>query len=68
MAIVGLAAGIIGGWLFLRTASGAIACTQQAFQVCSQGFVLLTGTQLMGGVIAVAGVVFAVIAGVFALR
>jgi hypothetical protein len=68
LTVVGLAAGIIGGWLFLRTAHAAAACSHQAFQVCSQGFVLLTSTQLSGGAIAVAGILFVVVASVLALR
>jgi hypothetical protein len=68
LAAVGLAAGITGGWLFLRTAHGAAACSHHAIQVCSQGFVLLTGAQLTGGAIAVAGIVFVVVASVLALR
>jgi hypothetical protein len=56
LAIAGLAAIIIGGWLFLHIAPGGAACTPKAIEVCSQGFVLLTGTQLAGGAIAVAGI------------
>lgn len=68
LTIVGLAAVVIGGWLFLHIAHGAAACSQQAFEVCSQGFVLLTGTQLAGGAIAVAGMGALVMAIVLALR
>jgi hypothetical protein len=68
LAIAGLAAVIIGGWLFLRIAHGAAACSHQAIEVCSQGFVLLTGTQLAGGAIAVAGIGCVVMAIVLALR
>ena len=68
LAIVGVAAAAIGGWLFLRVAHGAAACSHQAIEVCSQGFVLLTGTQLAGGAIALAGISFVVIAIVLALR
>src|SRR6266566_3393331 len=56
LAIAGLAAVIVGGLLFLRIAHGAAVCSHQAIQVCSQGYVLLTGTQLAGGAIAVAGI------------
>jgi hypothetical protein len=66
LAIAGLAAIIIGGGLFLHIAHGA--CTHQAIEVCSQGFVLLTGTQLAGGAIAVAGIGSVVVAIVLALR
>jgi hypothetical protein len=68
LTIAGLAAILIGGWLFLRIAHGAAVCAHQAFQVCSQGYVLLTGTQLAGGAIAVAGMVSVIIAIVLALR
>jgi hypothetical protein len=68
LTIAGLAAVAFGGWLFLHIAHGAAVCTHQAIQVCSQGFVLLTGTQLAGGAIAVAGMTALVIAIVLALR
>ena len=68
MGIAGLAAVIIGGWLFLRIAHGAAACSRQAIEVCSQGFVLLAGVQLAGGAIAVAGISCVVMAIVLALR
>ena len=66
LAIAGLAAVIIGGWLFLHIAHGA--CSRQTIEVCSQGFVLLTGAQLAGGAIAVAGIGSVVMAIVLALR
>jgi hypothetical protein len=66
LAIAGLAAVIIGGWLFLHIAHGA--CSHQTIEVCSQGFVLLTGVQLAGGAIAVAGIGSVVMAIVLALR
>jgi hypothetical protein len=68
LAIAGLAAIIIGGWLFLHIAPGGAACTPKAVELCSQGFVLLTGTQLAGGAIAVAGIGALVIAIVLAVR
>jgi hypothetical protein len=68
LAIAGLAAVLIGGWLFLHIAHGAAACSHQAIEVCSQGFVLLTSTQLAGGAIAVAGIGSVVIAAVLAVR
>ena len=68
LGIAGLAAVIIGGWLFLRIAHGAAACSHQAIEVCSQGFVLLTGAQLAGGALAVAGIGCVVMAVVLALR
>ena len=68
LTIGGLAAVVIGGVLFLRIAHGAAACSHQAIEICSQGFVLLTGTQLVGGAIAVAGVSSLVLAIVVAVR
>lgn len=68
LTIAGLAALVIGGWLFLHIAHGAALCSHQAIEICSQGFVLLTGSQLAGGAIALAGLVSIVIAAVLALR
>ena len=68
LTIGGLAAVVIGGVLFLRIAHGAAVCSQHAIQICSQGFVLLTGAQLAGGAIAMAGITALVIAIVLALR
>jgi hypothetical protein len=68
LAIAGLVAVIFGGLLFLHIAHGAAVCSQQAFEVCSQGFVLLTGTQLAGGAIAIAGIGSLVVAIILALR
>ena len=68
LTIAGLAAVALGGSLFLHIAPGAAVCTHRAIEVCSQGFVLLTGTQLAGGAVAVAGMSALVIAIVLALR
>jgi len=68
VAIAGVAAFAIGGWLFLSIASGGAACSPNAMEICYQGFVLLTGTQLAGGAIAVAGAGVLVIAVVRAAR
>ena len=68
LTIGGLAAVVIGGVLFLRIAHGAAVCSTHAIQICSQGFVLLTGAQLAGGAIAIAGITALVIAIVLALR
>ena len=68
LTIAGLAAVIIGGSLFLRIAHGAAVCSPHAIEVCSQGFVLLTGAQLAGGAIAAAGIISIAIAVVLALR
>jgi hypothetical protein len=68
LGITGLAAIVAGGWLFLHIAHGAAVCSHRAIEVCSQGYVLLTGTQLAGAGIAAAGVMAAVIAIILALR
>lgn len=68
LAIAGLVAVVIGGGLFIRIAHGAAACSPRAIEICSQGFVLLTGTQLAGGAIAMAGLISIAIAIVLALR
>jgi hypothetical protein len=68
LAIAGLAALTLGGWLFLHIAPGGAACSPNAIEVCSQGFVLLTGTQLAGDAIAVAGIAALVTAIVRAVR
>jgi hypothetical protein len=68
LTIGGLAAVVIGGVLFLRIAHGAAVCSHRAIEVCSQGFVLLTGAQLAGGAIAIVGITALVIAIVLALR
>jgi len=67
LAAAGLAAAIAGGWLFTHISHGAV-CSHHAIEVCSQGFVLLTGAQLAGGVIAVAGISSVLIAIFLALR
>jgi hypothetical protein len=68
VAIVGVAAFAIGVWLLLNIASGGAACSPNAMEICDQGFVVLTGTQLAGGAIAVAGAGVLVIAVVRAAR
>ena len=64
----GLAAVLIGGWLFLRIVHDGTGCSTRAIEICSQGFVLLTGTQLAGGAIVLAGISLLVIAAVHTLR
>jgi hypothetical protein len=68
LVIGGLAAGIIGGWMLYRPARGGTACSPHAIQICSQGSVVLTGSQLAGAVIAVVGILVVVIAGILAAR
>ena len=60
LVIAGLAIAVTGGWLWLHTGPAA--------KVCSQGFVLLTATQLLGAAIALAGCALAITALVLALR
>jgi hypothetical protein len=64
--IAGLALGLTGGSLLLHTAQGA--CAHHAIQVCSQGYVVLTGTQLGGGALALAGIALVFTGGALALR
>jgi hypothetical protein len=45
-----------------------MVCSHQVATVCSQGFVVLTATQLLGGAIALAGTALAFIALFLALR
>jgi hypothetical protein len=59
---------VIGGWLFLRTPPGAMPCTHQPAADCSQRFVVLTATQLLGGAIALAGIALVFTALFLALR
>ena len=68
LAIGGLAAGIIGSWMLYRPARGGTACSPHALQICSQGSVVLTGSQLAGAAIAVVGILVVVIAGILAAR
>lgn len=63
----GLAAVAGGGWLLLRTAH-ADACPHHAIEICSQGYVLLTGAQLAGGGLALAGLGSVIAAIALALR
>ena len=67
LVVVGVAAVILGGWLILRTAPTGTACSH-VIEVCSQGLVLLTGAELAGCAIAVAGLCCLAIAGARALR
>ena len=68
LAVGGLAAAIIGSWMLYRPARGGTACSPNAFQICSQGSVVLTGSQLAGAAIAVVGILVVVIAGILAAR
>jgi len=55
LVIAGLAIAVIGGWLLLRTGQGATACAHRAAAICSEGFVVLTATQVLGSAIILAG-------------
>jgi hypothetical protein len=56
LGIAGLAATVIGGWLLFGTRHAAVACRHQGVAICSEGFVVLTGAQVLGGAMAVAGI------------
>jgi hypothetical protein len=66
--IAGLAAGVIGGWLLLGARKAVVACPHHGVALCSQGFVVLTGLQLLGVAIAVAGITLVLAALFLALR
>ncbi len=68
LGIAGVALAVIGGWMFLNVPHADLACSHQAAAICLQGSVLLTGTQLLGGAIALAGIALAVTALLLALR
>ncbi len=68
LGIVGLVAAVSGGWLFIGASRAAAACTRHGVAICSEGFVVLTGPQLLGGATAVAGIVLGFTALWLALR
>jgi hypothetical protein len=68
LGIAGLPMAVIGGWLFLGARNAAEACSHRAVAVCLQGFVVLNATQLVGGGIALAGIVLVFTAIYMALR
>jgi len=68
LAIAGLATAVTGARMFLGPGQAATACSHQAIAVCLDGFVLLSATQLAGGVIALTGIGLIVTAIVVALR
>ena len=68
LASTGLTVALAGGWLFSRAGVGTGACRHRAAAACSQGYVLFTGAQILGGVICLAGIIIA-LAGLYqALR
>jgi hypothetical protein len=56
LGVAGLAAAVSGGWLFLSATTAAKVCPHQGLAICSQRFVVLTGPQVLGGAIALAGI------------
>jgi hypothetical protein len=68
LGIVGLVAAVSGGWLFLGATTAAKVCPHQGLAICSQEFVVLTGPQVLGGAMALAGIALGFIALWLALR
>ena len=68
LAIAGLATAVTGALMFIGPGQAVIACSHQAIAICLNGFVLLSATQLAGGVIALTGIGLMVTAIVVALR
>jgi hypothetical protein len=68
LALAGVALTVIGGTLFRRPVHGAVACSHHTGAICLQGTVLLTGTQVVGVVTALAGIALFFTAVVLALR
>jgi len=68
LAIAGLATAVTGARMFIGPGQAAMACSHHAIAVCLDGFVLLSATQLAGGVIALTGIGLIVTAIVVALR
>jgi hypothetical protein len=59
---------VSGGWLFLGTSHAPAACRHQGFAICSQEWVVLTGPQVLGGAMVVAGIALGFTALWLALR
>jgi len=68
LAIAGLTVALAGGWLFSRAGVGTGACRHRAAVVCSQGYVLFTDGQILGGSICLAGIIIALAGLYLALR
>jgi hypothetical protein len=68
LGIAGLVAAVSGGWLFLGTSHAPAACRHQGFAICSQEWVVLTGPQVLGGAMVVAGIALGFTALWLALR
>jgi hypothetical protein len=56
LATAGTVLTVLGGWLLIGTGKAARPCSHQGGALCSQGLVMLTGTQLLGGAIILVGV------------
>jgi hypothetical protein len=68
LALAGLTIALAGGWLFSRAGVGTGACRHRAAAVCSQGYVLFTDAQILGGAICLAGIIVALAGLYLALR
>jgi hypothetical protein len=68
LAAAGLVITVAGAGMFVGTGHAVKACSYQAAAICLDGFVLLDAAQLLGGVIALAGIGLIVTAVVVALR
>jgi hypothetical protein len=68
LGIGGVAAAVIGGWLLFGTSHVAVACRHPGVAICSEGFVVLTGAQVLGCAMAVAGIALGFTALWLALR
>jgi hypothetical protein len=68
LAVAGLTVALAGGWLFSRAGVGTGACRNEAAAVCSQGYVLFTDGQILGGVVCLAGIIIALSGLYLALR
>jgi hypothetical protein len=66
--IAGLALTVIGGGMFFGTGQDVTVCANQALAICSDGFVVLHATQILGGALAVCGIGLVSTAVVLALR
>jgi hypothetical protein len=68
LATAGTVLTVLGGWLLIGTGKAARPCSHQGGALCSQGLVMLTGTQLLGGAIILVGVALIFTAVARALR
>jgi hypothetical protein len=68
LAIAGLTIALAGGWLFHRAGVGTGTCSHHAAVACSQGYVLFTDAQVLGGAICLAGIIAALAGLYLALR